>query len=500
MTLLIFMSLTITPGVNEKPSKDSFYRDKSAKNLGDSLDVLLDRIKQSYDVKTINLTIGIVKDGRIFMKKHYGYANPETKTLFSDRTQIYIASTSKSLTGTFAAILDQKNIIKLDKTLADYLPELTFDDQRIHPDQITIRSLITHTHGIKNNDAVVWTAFTGIRNTEQLIALLKKYSTALPNRNFNYSNLGAVIYSIIAEKQLGKPWQQAMDEQLFRPLGMYATTAYVSKANPKYISYIIDHSEGKMKSVFDKADNSMSAAGGHLTTVNDMLKYLQFFIGDGHTVPGVLDKQHLTAATSALVPQQNRYQSYERYGYGLGWEQANFNGEQLVSRFGGYSGISAHLSFIKAHKTGIVVLSNQKGMEALAHLVANYSYNTILNKANKYVILQENLASLQRNVESDALENKEIAEVTAKKISIPQNLAGHYDGGEKSGTMEITASGNVSWGNLRGQLHLSSDSTGLINFRTMIRSFSIKRTTGAIAGVYSNDRYFKREIYSLTGN
>lgn len=489
---IVLAALTDPQNNANKQIKSNYYKDKSSKNLSDSLEVLLNQVRSSFGGKELNLTLGVVKDGQVFLKKNYGYANPETKTPFSDRTQIYIASTSKSLTGTLASILDRKGIIKLNGTIAEYLPGFNFDDQKIHPDKISIRSLITHTHGIKNNDAVVWTAFIGIKSTEQLMVMLKTRSTALPDQNFNYSNLGPVIYAMIVEKQLGKPWQQVMDDYLFQPLGMKKTTAYVSKAGPKYLSYVIDGSEGKLKAVFDKADNSMSAAGGHLTTVNDLLKYLQFFISEGNSVPGVLSKEELNLATSAIVSQKNRYQSYERFGYGLGWEQSVFNGEQLVSRLGGYSGIASHLSFMKDQKIGVVVLSNTKGMEALANLVANYIYNSILHKENKYKIVKENLLSLQKNFESDALETKEIRDVIDKKTAINEGLSGRYDGEEKSGTMEINSTGKVSWGNLKGQLHLLTDSTGLINFRTMLRSFALKKENNRIVGVYSNERYFKR--------
>jgi CubicO group peptidase (beta-lactamase class C family) len=492
LCFIVFAAFTRPSANHKKQTRNDYYKDKAARNLSDSLDVLLNQIGSSFGGKEPDLTLGVVKDGHVFLKKNYGYANPETKTPFSDRTQIYIASTSKSLTGTLAAILDRKGIIKLDGTIAEYLPGFTFDDQKIHPDKISIRSLITHTHGIKNNDAVVWTAFIGIKSTEQLMSMLKTRSTALPDDRFNYSNLGPVIYAMIVQKQLGKPWQQVMDAQLFQPLDMKKTTAYVSKADAKYISCVIDESEGKLKGIFDKADNSMSAAGGHLTMVNDLLKYLQFFISEGNSVPGVLSKEEIAMATSAIVPQKSQYQSYGRFGYGLGWEQSVFNGEQLVSRLGGYSGLSSHLSFMKDQKIGVVVLSNKKGMEALAHLVANYIYNSLLNKDNKHSIAKENLVSLQKNFESDVLETKEVRDVINKKTAMDKKLSGQYDGTEKSGAMEINSAGEVSWGNLKGQLHLLTDSTGLINFRTMLRSFSVKKENNAIIGVYSNDRYFKR--------
>jgi CubicO group peptidase (beta-lactamase class C family) len=170
----------------------------------------MQRIRTEFGQPEINLTLGVVKDGQVLLKKHYGYANPQTRTPFSDQTRLYLASTSKSLTGTLAAILDKKGLVKLNKTLADYLPELVFEDKQLHPEQISVQSLLTHTHGIKNNDAVIWTAFIGHQGNAHIPALLRQYSSALPDTRFNYSNLGPVLYSLIVEKQTGQPWPQVM--------------------------------------------------------------------------------------------------------------------------------------------------------------------------------------------------------------------------------------------------------------------------------------------------
>ncbi|KEQ28331.1 hypothetical protein N180_01485 [Pedobacter antarcticus 4BY] len=125
-------------------------------------------------------------------------------------------------------------------------------------------------------------------------------------------------------------------------------------------------------------------------------------------------------------------------------------------------------------------------------MVANYLYNSILNKKNKDSILKANLVSLKQNFDSDLKETKKVNEAMRVKIPMDEKYAGIYKGGERSGYMEINKKGKVSWGNLKGQLYMLSDSTGLINFRTMLRSFSVKKDHGAVLGVYSNERYFSR--------
>ncbi len=495
---LLLLALVACAGLNVPAHhhplpKSTFAPSPEARILSDSLDALLARIQADLGQPDLNLTLGVVKDGQVFLKKHYGYANPQTHTPFSDRTQLYLASTSKSLTGTLAAVLDEKGLVKLDNTLADYLPDLTFADPHLQPQRITMRALLTHTHGLKNNEAVVWSAFIGLQSQPQLADLFRQYTTALPDSRFVYSNLGSVLYSLAVERQLGRPWQQVMAEQLFQPLGMQATTCYVSQVKQRQISYIIDDVDGQPRALFDKADNSMSAAGGHLSTVDDLLTYLRFFLSEGRTVPHVLSQPALHQAIAPLVAQKNRYQSYERYGYGLGWEQSVFNGEQLVSRLGGYSGISSHLSFLPARQMGIVVLSNKKGMEALAHLTANYLYNSLLGKANTYQIVRENLVSLKRNQKDEIEEKTELRQARQAPHAGFGVPAGIYEGGPKSGPMTFTSNATASWGNLRGQLYPLSDSTALLNFGTMMRTVRLKKERGQVVGIYSNERYFTRQ-------
>jgi CubicO group peptidase (beta-lactamase class C family) len=470
-----------------------FAQNNEAKILGDSLDILLNQVAAQFGQKQINLTLGVVKNGKVFLKKHYGYSDPLTKTFFSDKTQIYIASTSKSFTGTLAAILHKKGMIRLDKTIADYLPGFSFDDKQLHPEKITMRSLLTHTHGISNGQVALWTAFTGHQGTAHILDLFKNYSTVLPDTLFSYSNVGPVLYSMIIEKQSGKPWQKVMEEELFRPLGMLSTTSYVSKVQQKLISHVIDEVEGKERSFFDKKDNSMSAAGGHLTTIDDMLKYLQFFISRGGSVPGILTSEQIAYAISPIVPQKNQYQSYARYGYGLGWEQSILNGEHLVSRFGGYSGIASHLSFLRNDNIGVVVLSNKSGLESLGHLVANYIYNALLGKKNKTEQVKENLVSLKRNADNEIAAKNVLVSAMNSQLKNDSVLPGTYYHRVKSGTMLIDRDFAVKWGNLSGKIYTLTDTSGMMDFGTTTRSIVYERKNGKLTGLYSNGRYFKKQ-------
>jgi CubicO group peptidase (beta-lactamase class C family) len=63
------------------------------------------------------------------------------KSSLDNDSPIYIASSTKSFTGTLLKILEQKKVLDLDKTLNDYLPQLNYNDS-IDTKNITIKNLL----------------------------------------------------------------------------------------------------------------------------------------------------------------------------------------------------------------------------------------------------------------------------------------------------------------------------------------------------------------------
>jgi hypothetical protein len=60
------------PLQTEQMNKGDYFQNTAAKTLSDSLDFVLKRIRQSLGTSDINLTLGVIKDGRIFLKKESG--------------------------------------------------------------------------------------------------------------------------------------------------------------------------------------------------------------------------------------------------------------------------------------------------------------------------------------------------------------------------------------------------------------------------------------------
>ena len=139
---------------------------------------------------TPGLAVSVVKGNDLIYAKGFGYADIEAKRLVTPETMFYIASTTKSFTAFAATLLHQRGELDLDQPLSGYLPKLRLQAP-LSADDITLRDLLTHTHGIENDGPVVFrTAYTGEHHHDQLVALLEKHPPAANGRAFDYGNLG----------------------------------------------------------------------------------------------------------------------------------------------------------------------------------------------------------------------------------------------------------------------------------------------------------------------
>ena len=179
---------------------------------------------------TPGLAVGVVQGDAVVYAKGFGFADRERRRPVTPETQFYIASTTKSLTALAAAVLANGKPSISISPLTQALTGVTFNSD-LSPDAITLRDLLTHTHGIRPGGPVdLRTAYTGDFTNEQLLRLLQLHPAAPTGRAFVYSNLGYNIFSLALDARFPEGWKSVLDREVFRPLGMTSTTALLSKA------------------------------------------------------------------------------------------------------------------------------------------------------------------------------------------------------------------------------------------------------------------------------
>ncbi|HEY0159579.1 MAG TPA: serine hydrolase domain-containing protein [Thermoanaerobaculia bacterium] len=390
-----------------------------------------------------SLGLAVVRDGKTILTRGYGYRDVERQLPATEDTVYYIASSTKSYLGLLTSILATRSVVDLDAPVRRYLTEVKFDPS-VKADKVTLRTLLTHTSGIENGGMVMRTAFTGEQDSKQLAAILSRSKAVEPV--FNYDNLGYVVVGLVLERVTGKPWQELLATELFAPLGMTHTTAYISRAAgwPLAKPYDVGDDLRVQPISFVKIDNTMHAAGGLVTTPRDLAKWLELNV-NGHRA---VDAKALAEAHEAHVKQlDTNWYRFKRQGYGFGWYHSDYEGTLLMHHFGGYEGWRTHVSFMPAQRHGVAALVNTGGPGApVRDLIAAYIYDVLLDKPGIDEAYTAHLAKMR------ASENQKLeairADVAARAQRSPTLLrpqpayAGAY-ANDDFGTLRIRTEGRT---------------------------------------------------------
>ncbi len=367
---------------------------------------------------TPGMAVAAIQGSDVIYARGFGYADLQSRRPVSPETMFYIASTTKSFTAFAAAILDDRGELDLDNTVGSYLPNLRLQSP-LSADDITMRDLLTHTHGIEGGGPVVFrTAYTGMHTHEQLVELLSAYGPASGGRSFNYGNIGYNIASFAMDASLGISWKELLQREVFKPLGMNSTSAYLSKIDPHRLAmpYVAEE-KGYRRLHYAKSDANMHAAGGHVSTVLDLAKWLQAHINSGRIAGKQVFPEKVVAETHRKQADQDRnFANFHRYGWGLGWDLGTYEGDTLIHRFGSFSGFRSHVSFMPKQQIGVVVLVNEGRLGSfLADMVACSIYDRLLEKPG----LDEKLEQFQMHA---ARGRERIGQDKARRAARPQKL------------------------------------------------------------------------------
>src|SRR5688572_6116827 len=352
--------------------------------------------------------IVVVRDTAVVYMKGLGFADVEARRPFTPKTVFYVASTTKSFTGLAAAMLDLQGKFKLDAPLSRYLPEARFKSP-VNADSVTIRELLSHTHGIGGGPVEMRLAYTGeYQGNQQLVSLLAEHG-ALPDANFRYSNLGYNIAALAMDKVTGESWKETLQRLIFTPLGMKSTSGYISRFTAERLAAPYGSTPaGHERLRYGKIDANMQSAGGLVTTLEDEARWLEAHLNDGR----VDGKQVIPAAA---IREAHRLQAnYSRnargmqmLGYGLGWNIGLLNGrDTLYTHGGGFAGFSTSMSFMPGRRLGVVVMANNGDLgSAITDFAAQAVYGILTGgpriTADSLAALRQLVARERENIKAD---------------------------------------------------------------------------------------------------
>lgn len=155
-----------------------------------------------------------------------GYADIETKRLLQPDTVFHMASLAKTFTSTCLLSLCNAGQLALGDRLSGILPGFQMDDERAA--LITLSQVLHHTAGIPDIEDYHWQSPEIGADTLRHYACSDEIKTLKllhdPGTCFQYSNIGYDILGAAIETVCGKPFEYAVAERIFEPLGMADTT------------------------------------------------------------------------------------------------------------------------------------------------------------------------------------------------------------------------------------------------------------------------------------
>lgn len=321
------------------------------------LDRRLDRLIEDKDM--VGLAVGIVEDGDIRFLKGYGVtqAGEDPVTV---RTIFRWASLSKGVAADMIARLADRKKLSLDAPLITFSTSLRLPNG--NENRATVIDLLSHQLGLfaHANEARLEDGIDPKILRAELGAL---NAVCAPGQCHAYQNVAYDAASEIVEKVTGEPYQKAVREQLFLPLGM--NNASVTRDGLVGApSWAKPHRGGKTSKAVEVTDNyyRVPAAGGVNSSIKDLAIWMQAQMGEA---PDVLSAGALAAVQTprAATPgEMGRMRKFrERLGstaYGLGWRIYDYAGHKVIAHRGGVTGYRSLIMFDPALKSGVVALWN----------------------------------------------------------------------------------------------------------------------------------------------
>jgi CubicO group peptidase (beta-lactamase class C family) len=194
-------------------------------SVSDTTTRVVDRVFEAYSgTNSPGCALGVSRNGRVVYERGYGMANLETGTPITPASIFHVASVSKQFTAMSIMLLARDGKLSVDDDIRKYLPEIPS-----YGTTITIRNLLTHTSGIRDQWNLIALArgrFEEDRITEADVMDILSRQTALnftPGAEYLYSNSGFTLLGVIVKRESGKSLRDFADERIFKPLGMTST-------------------------------------------------------------------------------------------------------------------------------------------------------------------------------------------------------------------------------------------------------------------------------------
>ena len=331
----------------------------------------IDALFEKYlrDRQAPGLVYGVVIDQELVHVKTFGVSNTKTQSAVKPDTMFRIASMTKSFTALAILKLRDAGKLSLDDPASRWVPELSsLNDPTKDSAPVTVRQLLTHGAGFPEDNpwgdrqlAIPDAQFS--RWVDQGIP----FSTS-PDTSFEYSNYGFALLGRIVAKASGQPYDQYLQREILRPLGLKSTTLEPATIADGRQAIGYDRRGEEFFEIPSLAHGSFGAMGGLVTDAQDLGRYIAFQLAaepsrnqdDKGPVrrSSLREMQRQWRTSNFSATQSNGLRAVTSgYGYGLSVSR-DCKFQKIVAHGGGLPGFGSYMMWLPEYGVGLFAMAN----------------------------------------------------------------------------------------------------------------------------------------------
>ncbi|GAA4014869.1 serine hydrolase domain-containing protein [Deinococcus rubellus] len=420
---------------------------KSSTELAAAFEQEAKRLLEEYKIPGVTLGM-LTPDGDHFV--HLGVTSLENPLPITEDTIFQIGSTTKTITSLTCSVLVAQGKLDLDVPVRTYLPDFKLKDESVAA-ALTVRDVLTHQGGFQGD------LFEETGNGDDALAkvldILAESPQVVPLRgHWSYNNAGFYVAGRVIEVLTGKPYEAAVTELIFEPLGMDHTLFFPSQVMT--YRFAAGHNKIDDEMVIQRPwilPRSSAPAGGTLnSTMRDMTRYARYIMSG--TMPALPDQEAGAQGEDTATPAEAS--SLETLDRDHLWKPLRPIGDAL-NGFPGERGQIGQSWFIDQYPEATIIshggtthghqsdfwvsLDRNVGFIAMTNASNGHAYNRKLSKWIKRELLGLSAAGQPEHfVSPDALSDFEGQYLI---IGMPLKIGSHLEDGRLTLTIPDTTPG-----------------------------------------------------------
>ena len=307
----------------------------------------------------------------------YGVTGSDHGRPIDAATLFQIGSTAKTFTATAVMVLVDRGLVRLDRPVHDYLPDLRLPSAPAAA--VTVGQLLNHTAGWDGGDVWVDTGDGDdalARTADRLAGLPQQFA---PGTGTTYDNAAFVLAGRLVEVVAGQTFEQALATLVLEPLGLRQTLTSLNEIMTR--PFALGHRAlGAPRTVsvcqpWSDPRGYVPAGARLASSLGDQVTWARFQLGDGRAADGTrvlsaraLHAMHAPSTDLELMPGVRM---------GIGWMLRDVAGVRLLEHRGDVAGQHSALVVVPERACSIVVLTNctpagrELSERVVQHVLAN---------------------------------------------------------------------------------------------------------------------------------